>query len=92
MNNEVSIVINEADNVATALCHLKAGQEISVKVGKKVIFLTLKEDINVYHKFSLYDILKDEKVYKYAQVIGESECYIDSGRHVHIHNMRSLRG
>lgn len=92
MDNHVSIVINRKDNVATALCCLKTGQEISIKVDSEVINLKLGENIDIYHKFSLYDISKNEKICKYGQVIGEATCDIDKGRHVHVHNLRSLRG
>lgn len=92
MSDNAAIVINEEDNVATALRRLEAGHEIRVTAGDKIINLIIKENINAYHKFSICDIKKDQKIYKYAEVIGESTVDINKGSHVHVHNMRSLRG
>ncbi len=53
-----AIVINEKDNVATALGPLKAGADVSVEVRGKVERTTLRSDIPMGHKFALKDIEK----------------------------------
>jgi altronate dehydratase small subunit len=90
--NNTAIVISQLDNVATALCDLKKGQSVNVAIGGEMVCITLKQDICAYHKFSLTDIPKGENIYKYGQVIGQALCDIDKGTHVHVHNLKSLRG
>ena len=52
------IVINEKDNVATALEPLKAGAEVSVEIEGHIEKITLLSDIPMGHKFALRDIEK----------------------------------
>ena len=85
------IVMNKLDNVATALAFLEAGK-IIVNVGEKSIRMDLKETIPLGHKFSLRYIRKGENIVKYGQTIGKALVSIESGRHVHTHNVESLRG
>ena len=91
-NRLSSIVIKETDNVATALTEFKAGQVVTVSVGDEVRELALRNDIRFLHKFALEDIKEKQKIIKYGQVIGEATRSIRKGEHVHIQNMRSLRG
>lgn len=93
MTNELpSIVIKESDNVATALTEFKAGQAVTVSIGDEVQKVALKNDIRFLHKFALENIRRGQKIIKYGQVIGEATRSIQKGEHVHIQNMRSLRG
>jgi len=85
------IVMNKLDNVATALIFLKIGK-IIVNIGEKSIEIGLKESIPPGHKFSLKYIDKGENIIKYGQIIGKALVPIESGRHVHTHNVESLRG
>jgi len=93
MTNELSsIVIKDTDNVATTLTELKAGQVVTVSIGDEVQKVALKNDIRFLHKFALEDIRQGQKIIKYGQVIGEATRSIRKGEHVHIQNVRSLRG
>lgn len=87
--NIAAIVINEKDNVATALGPLKAGADVSVEIRGKVEKTTLLSDIPMGHKFALKDIEKGGLVIKYGQPIGQSAVRISRGEHVHIHNVAS---
>jgi altronate dehydratase small subunit len=90
MQNKIAaIVINEKDNVATALRPLKAGADVSVEIQGKVEKTTLLSDIPGGHKFALKDIEKGGLVIKYGQPIGQSVVRISRGEHVHIHNVVS---
>ena len=84
-----AIVINEADNVATALSPLKAGSEIAVEVGARSETTKLISDIPMGHKFALRDIAKGSAVIKYGEPIGRSTVKIIRGDHVHVHNVVS---
>ena len=87
-----AIAIKEADNVATAIKDIPAGQEAAVGIGEQVITVSVKQDIAYGHKFALRAIAKGEAVLKYNCVIGRATCDITPGQHAHVHNMESLRG
>jgi altronate dehydratase small subunit len=84
-----AIVINEKDNVATALVSLEAGREVSVKVQGRIEKVRLLSDIPMGHKFALKDMEDGEAVVKYGEPIGQSTAKITRGEHVHIHNVVS---
>ena len=87
------IVINEKDNVGTALETLSAGAEISVKVRGHTEKIRLLSDIPTGHKLALTDIEKGEAVVKYGEHIGQSTSRIRQGEYVHVHNVVSqVRG
>lgn len=78
------IIVNEKDNVATALRDFKRGE--------KVANIKLLNDIASGHKFALKDIKKDEIIIKYAEAIASASCDISTGEWVHIHNTAGIRG
>lgn len=79
-----AIIVNEHDNVATALQNLSAGSEVNG--------ITLLEDISQGHKFATRPIVKGEPVLKYASHIGLATVDIQAGQWVHIHNIEGERG
>jgi altronate dehydratase small subunit len=83
------IVINEKDNVATALKGLNAGAELSVEFQGRAQKITLQSDIPMGHKFALQDVEEGEAVIKYGEPIGQSTARISRGEHVHVHNVVS---
>jgi altronate dehydratase small subunit len=83
------IVINEKDNVATALKPLNAGTKVSVGVQGCVEKIKLLSEIPMGHKFALKDIEEGEAVIKYGETIGKSTAKITRGEHVHVHNVIS---
>ena len=84
-----AIVINEKDNVATALKGLSAGTEVSVEFQGRIEKITLLSDIPTGHKFALKDMGQGEAVIKYGEPIGQSTARITRGEHVHVHNVVS---
>ncbi|HBK1778527.1 TPA: UxaA family hydrolase [Campylobacter jejuni] len=78
------IIVNEKDNVATALRDFKKGE--------KVANIELLNDIASGYKFALKDIKKDEIIIKYAEAIASASCHISTGEWVHIHNTAGIRG
>jgi len=86
---EQAIVINEKDNVATALKGLSAGTEVSVEFQDRVEKIKLLSDIPPGHKFALKDIGQGDAVMKYGESIGYSTGKITRGEHVHVHNVVS---
>ncbi|HEX2967368.1 MAG TPA: UxaA family hydrolase [Syntrophorhabdaceae bacterium] len=84
-----AIVINEKDNVATALEDLHEGREIRVIVCGKDECVRLLTDIPSGHKFALFEIEQGSNVIKYGEPIGHSTVHIKRGQHVHTHNVTS---
>jgi altronate hydrolase len=80
------ISLHPTDNVAVALCDLKAGQEASLSDSR---VLTLLEDIDFGHKVAVQAITTGEKVLKYGLPIGSATRDIAAGEHVHVQNMKS---
>ncbi len=83
------IVINEKDNVATALQGLNAGTEVSVEFQGRVQKVMLLSDIPMGHKFAWKDMEEGEAVIKYGEPIGQTTAKITRGEHVHVHNVVS---
>lgn len=81
------IVINDRDNVATALEPLQAGNEVSVSIRGRIEKIRLVSDIPAGHKFALWDVEKGEALFKYGEPIGQSRMRINRGEHVHVHNV-----
>lgn len=87
-----AIILNEKDNVATAVQTLKAGQRTVIRLGREMQYLILAEDIPYGHKFAVRNIQKGEEILKYGEVIGRATAEILTGSHVHVQNVESLRG
>ncbi len=85
------IIINEKDNVATALRELKADLQVSVEIQGRIQKITLRSDIPMGHKFALKDMEEGEAVIKYGEPIGQSTAKIARGEHVHVHNVVSQK-
>jgi altronate dehydratase small subunit len=87
-----AIVMNEKDNVATALCDISEGSRPVVIGFKSKQGVVVKSDIPFGHKFALSKVSENEPIIKYGEVIGVSTTFIDAGDYVHVHNVESLRG
>ena len=79
-----AIIVDERDNVATALADLENCSEAEG--------ITLLQAVPFGHKFALKDIGVGEPVIKYGEVIGMTTAAIAVGEHVHVHNVDGLRG
>jgi len=66
------ILINEKDNVATAVEALNAGSKVSVEVQGRVDEVKLLSDIPMGHKLALRDIDEGNKVVKIPKKRGDS--------------------
>jgi altronate dehydratase small subunit len=83
-----AVVLHPADNVATALADLSAGEV----VGAGAVPCTLVEAVPFGHKVALRPIAADGPVIKYGEQIGLARGPIRAGECVHIHNVESQRG
>jgi len=87
-----ALVISSIDNVATAIADIEPGEVVSLKIGEKTRQVNIRERIPFGHKFALKKIRKGESIVKYGEKIGRATQDIESGFHVHVHNVESLRG
>ena len=87
-----AVVINEKDNVATAIVPLKEGSTVSLEMQGHKERIKLLSSITMGHKFALRKIERGEDVIKYGEPIGQTTAPISRGEHVHVHNVVSHRG
>lgn len=90
MNVYNSILIDNRDNVVTALTSVKKGEILTARgLEYKII---ANENIKEGHKVAVKDIPKGFGIIKYGKIIGITLYDINTGDLVHIHNIRSNRG
>ncbi|MEQ6121006.1 altronate dehydratase family protein [Reichenbachiella sp. MALMAid0571] len=77
------IQIHPDDNIIAALKDLHAGEEYDVN-GTKV---TLKQDVQAKHKFSLHDFKVGDEIIMYGVLIGEAVKPIEQGMAITIDNV-----
>jgi altronate dehydratase small subunit len=82
--------VHDADNVATALVALSAGQQVQLS-GRKDDVIRPLEDIPFCHKVAVRDIEEGRPIVKYGENIGLATRQIQAGSLVHVHNMKSGR-
>jgi hypothetical protein len=74
-----------SDNILVLARSLNVGEEIQVG---EVVFV-LKTPLGLGHKIAAQKIAAGEKILKYGAPIGSATADIESGEHVHLHNMKS---
>ena len=89
---EKALVMNEADNAATAITALEKDETVSVLVGSRRVEVLLTEDIPFGHKFALKPIGEGKHVIKYGASIGLATVDIAPGMHIHTQNLEGARG
>jgi len=86
-----AILMNEKDNVATALLPVKKGRNVEIIYNNDVSTLVIAlDDIDIYHKIAIKSIDNGDKVYKYGETIGRATGFIKAGQHVHVNNIESV--
>lgn len=83
-----AVKIQEKDNVAVAVCDIKANEQIIIENE----LITAVTDIPAGHKLALINIPEGEDIIKYGFPIGHAKCKIKAGSHVHTHNVKSNLG
>lgn len=86
-----AIMINSQDNTAIAFNDINAGENVSIitSSGEVIREIATEQAIPFGHKIALAAISRGENVLKYGEVIGIATQQINSGGHVHIHNVKS---
>ena len=83
---DFAIILNEADNVATALVDVPPGTYALAGEGRSV---TVPEPIAAGFKLALAAIPAGQPVCKYGYPIGTAQADIEPGECVHVHNLAS---
>jgi hypothetical protein len=86
-----AMVLNPADDVATALRPLSAGEWVQIQGKNQTRSIQALEDIALCHKLALHPLAAGQPVRKYGEVIGFTLQAVAAGEHVHIHNLKSGR-
>ncbi len=94
MEQKLALKVDDADNVATVFANgVTAGTDVEVRDKKgKAEFIAVRSDIPYGHKIALADLPAGTDVMKYGEPIGRADADIRKGDHVHVHNMKALRG
>ena len=82
------IKIHSRDNVVIALKNFVQGDTIEVD-GQNIVLLN---DIERGHKIALSDIAEGGDILKYGYPIGKASADIQTGEHVHVHNVKTKLG
>ena len=90
--SQAVIVLDEKDNVATALRALAEGESLLVDVGGMTVEVPVLGSIPFGHKIALAAMDQGEPVIKYGEVIGHAMSKVLAGEHVHVHNVEGLKG
>ena len=90
--SQAVIVVDQRDNVATALRLLQQGEPVEVEVTGRPETVRALKGIPFGHKIALVDIEAEQPVIKYGEVIGLATEKIARGQHVHVHNVEGLKG
>jgi altronate dehydratase small subunit len=87
-----AVVVDENDNVATALRELESGSSVRLDVGSQVVDVAVSQTIPFGHKFALLNIEAGEPIVKYGETIGLATTRIVRGELAHVHNIEGLKG
>ena len=95
--DDVGLLLDEDDDVATAIDDLEAGRTVSLAdhpdaTVRRTGPVTLVRDVPFGHKVALVPVEADEPVVKYGERIGRATAAIAPGEWVHTHNCESTRG
>ena len=84
-----AIVLNAADNVATALRDMPAGAYAWQPAGGEPRTIALVEAVPAGFKVAIEPIGAGQEVRKYGHAIGTASADIRPGECVHVHNLKS---
>jgi (2R)-sulfolactate sulfo-lyase subunit alpha len=87
------LVHDKKDNVGVAVVDIKAG-DLAKGVtldDQTPLEVRARMDIALGHKLALRDLKVGDTVTKYGQDIGRVVAGIQTGEHVHIHNLKTKR-
>lgn len=87
-----TVMMKPQDKVAVALMSIPANSHVQVTCQNRSFSIEIKENIEFGHKFAVVPISQGEDIVKYGEVIGSASKDIQTGEHVHVHNLEGKRG
>jgi len=81
-----AVLVNQKDNVVTAVSDAEKGEDIIYRVGSETRQIKAIEAIPYGHKVALAKIAKGSDIIKYGEIIGRAKSDIELGAWVHTHN------
>ena len=92
MAQKRALRLKPADNVATVLEPVEAGDQVAARTGEDVVVVRALETIPVFFKLAVEYIPEGACVTKYGEPIGKASTAIAKGAMVHVHNIEGTRG
>ena len=71
---------------------MAAGDDVAVRGAREGLRLVAGATLASGHKLALHSLEAGCDVRKYGEVIGRLTAPVAAGDHVHVHNLKSLRG
>jgi len=87
-----AILLDKEDNVVTLTVVANKGTDVAYISDGGEALIRAEEDIPAGHKIAIRKIAKGTAAMKYGAPIGAATADIEPGRHVHTHNVASMRG
>lgn len=81
-----AVLVNDKDNVVTAVSDLRAGEDVTYRVGSEIRQIKVGETIPYGHKIAITKIARGSDIIKYGEIIGRAKSDIQPGQWVHTHN------
>ena len=81
-----AILVNDRDNVITAVSNLKKGDDAIYTAGSDTARIKVIEDIPYGHKIAIAKIARGSFIVKYGETIGRAREDIEPGAWIHSHN------
>jgi (2R)-sulfolactate sulfo-lyase subunit alpha len=88
------IVHDKADSVGVVVVEdAQPGQELTgwIMETDETVKLKTLDAVPLGHKIALREIHSGDTIMKYGHDVGRATAEISTGRHVHVHNMRTKR-
>lgn len=83
--NKQAILLHAQDNCVVVLEDVAAGDTVAYEGGSVVA----GSSVSLGHKIAIRSVPKGGKILKYGAIIGSATQDIESGTHVHTHNLGS---
>jgi altronate dehydratase small subunit len=87
-----AIVLHADDDVATLVGPVEAGGAVVTRGAAAGLTLRSAVALPAGHKLALRGLAAGTDVRKYGEIIGRLTATVAAGDHVHVHNLKSLRG
>ncbi|MEM8950252.1 MAG: UxaA family hydrolase [Pseudomonadota bacterium] len=91
MTIDDALLLDELDNVATALRRIEPGESVSIGGPGGSLNIVASEMIPTFHKIAIRSLPAGSDVLKYGDSVGVLIADVEAGALVHIHNLRSNR-